>query len=154
MEIRDSFGEFLPGLGLERTRDALAKYVEIRWPYGRRKAVMKEWDLNEDEARSVISGRASWATWDKIVNHHNGRWAVIFPVYGALFDEAAEHFIQARRKAHADHAERLGALVGDWWPLGADRNSFDPNRDRRGDQRDGTSPHRAAEGARRQAGKN
>lgn len=39
MGIRASFGENLPGLGLQRTRDALARMVELRWPYGRRKAV-------------------------------------------------------------------------------------------------------------------
>jgi hypothetical protein len=121
MEIRDSFGESLPLFDLERTRDALAKMVELRWPRGRRKSVMAEWGLNDDEARSVCTGRASWQTWDKIVRHPRGGWAVIFPVYGALLNETAEHFIIEKRKAHADHAARLGALVGDWWALGADR---------------------------------
>jgi hypothetical protein len=123
MEIRDCFGEKLPLLNLDRTRDALAAMVERRWPSGRRKAVMKEWDLSDDEARSVCSGRCSWATFDKIITHKRGGWRVLFPVFGALLDETAEHFIVRERKAHAEHAKRLGALVGDWWPMAADRDA-------------------------------
>lgn len=126
MEIRDSFGDFLPNLGLQRTRDALAKMVELKWPYSRRKAVMKEWDLNDEEARSVCSGRASWSTFDKIIAHKRGGWAVLFPIFGALLDQTAEQFIIRERAAHAEHAARLGALVGDWWPLAPDRTG-DPS---------------------------
>lgn len=135
MDVRDSFGENLPGFELQRSRDALAKYAELRWPYGRRKGVMKEWDLSDDEARSVCTGRASWATFDKIVFHKRGGWGVLFPIFAALLDQTAEQFIIEKRKAHAEHAERLGALVGDWWPLGADRASsparVDPTRPER-----------------------
>lgn len=143
MEIRDGFGEFLPGMGIERTRDALAKYAELRWPMGRRKAVMKEWGLNDDEARSVCSGRASWATFDKIVSHKkNGGWAVLFPIFGALLDQTADNFIIEKRKAHADHAARLGALVGDWWPLAADRTGGAPDGDRTSTERSRPSGRR------------
>lgn len=122
MQIRDYFGENFPMFGdLERTRDALAAYVAHRWPTGRRKAVSKEWDLTDEEARSVCSGRASWSTFDKIIFHKRGRWSVLFPVFGALLDETAEHFIIEKRKAHAEHAQRLGALVGDPWLVRHDR---------------------------------
>lgn len=114
-------GESFPLFTIDkRTRDALAAYCAHRWPAGRRKAVMREWGLTEDEARSVCSGRASWATFDKIVFHKRGRWTVLFPIFGAMLDETAEHFIVSQRKAHAEQAQRLGALVGDWWPLAAD----------------------------------
>lgn len=142
LEIRDSFGEFLPNMGLSRTRDALAKMVELRWPYSRRKAVMKEWDLNDEEARSVCTGRASWATFDKIVSHKRGGWAVLFPIFGALLDQTAEQFIIRERTAHAEHAARLGALVGDYWPLGPNR-SGDPTG------RPGKRPERAEPADRR-----
>lgn len=123
MEIRDGFGENLPAFELRRARDALAQYASSRWPYGRRKQVAREWDLNEDEARSVCTGHASWATFDKIVMHKRGGWSVLFPIFAALLDQTAEQFIIEKRKAHAEHAERLGALVGDWWPLDAVRRA-------------------------------
>lgn len=116
MKIRDVFGENLPGLDLQRTRDALAAYVALRWPVGRRKAVMKEWGLNEDEARSVTGGRASWATFDKIVFHPRGGWAVLFPIFGALLNQTASAFLRDESRRHAEHAQRLGALVGDFRP--------------------------------------
>lgn len=126
MAFRLHFGESFPLLTVDkRTRDVLAAYVANRWPAGRRKAVMREWDLTDDEARSVCSGRASWQTFDKIVFHKRGRWAVLFPIFGALLDETAEHFIIEQRTAHADHARRLGALVGDPW-LVPDRRHSDP----------------------------
>lgn len=128
MKIRDCFGESFPMFGeLDRTRDALAAYAAHRWPTGRRKSVRQEWDLTDDEARSVCSGRASWQTFDKIIFHKRGRWAVLFPVFGALLDETAEHFIVETRKAHADHAQRLGALVGDWWPMASDPRPDPPD---------------------------
>lgn len=113
MEIRDSFGENLPGFGLDRTRDALSKYAEIRWPHGRRKAVRIEWDLNEDEARSVCTGRASWQTFDKIVRHRNGGWPVLFAVFGALLDETADQFINNERRRHVERAQTLRAVARD-----------------------------------------
>jgi hypothetical protein len=129
MEIRDAVGEKFPIFGdLDRTRDALSAYAEHRWPLGRRKAVMREWDLTDDEARSVCTGRASWQTFDKIISHKRGRWAVLFPIFGALLDETAEHFISQARNAHAQRAERLGALVGDPWLLRHDRRPNPPDR--------------------------
>lgn len=151
VEIRDSFGESFPLFDLERTRDALAKYVELRWPRGRRNAVAREWALSDDEARPVCSGHASWATFDKIIRHKRGGWSIIFPVFGALLNETAEHFIMEKRKAHAEHAERLGALVGDWWPMGPDRHSADPGSGRVAADRVGASSRRATEEDRRQS---
>ena len=130
MKIRDCFGESFPMFGeLDRTRDALAAYVTNRWPTGRRKSVAKEWDLNDDEARSVCSGRCSWATFDKIISHKRGRWSVLLPVFGALLDETVEHHIITTRKEHAEHALRLGALVGDFGPWGHDRSFGSPDGD-------------------------
>lgn len=121
MEVRDSFGEKFPMFDAPGVRDALATYALLRWPSGRRKAVMKEWGLSDDEARSVCSGKCSWATFEKIVFHKRGGWTVLFPIFGAALDQTAEQHIIQVRKAHAEHAERLGALVGDWWPLSRPR---------------------------------
>jgi len=144
MEIRDVFGENLPGLDLQRTRDALAAYVGVRWPVGRRKAVMKEWGLNEDEARSVATGRASWATFDKIIFHPRGGWSVLFPIFGALLNQSASAFLRNESRRHAEHASRLGALVGDFRPRAAPGRSVpsgvagEPDRRlRNGDRRAG-----------------
>lgn len=113
MEIRDCFGENLPGLGLDRTRDALAKYVEIRWPTGRRKMVAREWGLTDDEARSVCTGRASWQTFDKIIQHPQGGWPVLFAIFGALLDETADQFINNERRRHVERAQTLRAVARD-----------------------------------------
>lgn len=124
MEIRDCFGENLPGFGLDRTRDALAKYVEIRWPTGRRKMVAREWGLNDDEARSVCTGRASWQTFDKIIQHPQGGWPVLFAIFGALLDETADQFINNERRRHVERAQTLRAVA-------RDIRSFAPVSDRR-----------------------
>lgn len=137
MAFRHHFGESFPLLAVDkRARDALAAYVAFRWPHARRKSVMREWDLTEDEARSVCAGRCSWGTFDKIIFHKRGRWSVLFPVFGALLDETAEHFIVQQRKAHAEHAQRLGALLGDPWLLRPDRPADSPDAsDEVGDRR-------------------
>lgn len=124
MEIRDCFGENLPGFGLERTRDALAKYVELRWPTSRRKRVGIEWSLSDDEARSVCTGRASWQTFDKIARHPNGGWPILFAVFGALLDETADQFINNERRRHVERAQTLRTVA-------RDLRSFAPVPDRR-----------------------
>lgn len=145
MAVRDCFGEKLPLLNLDRTRDALAAYVEHRWPVGRRKSVMREWDLSDDEARSVCTGRCSWATWDKIMTHKNGRWEVILPVIGALLDEPIEHHLIETRRTYVEHAARLGAIVGGFGSL-SDRRSFvHPDAGGATDRRRGVVRDRAAE---------
>lgn len=149
MEIRDYFGEKFPMLTLPGVRDALATYASLRWPTGRRKSVSREWGLNGDEARAVCSGRCSWATFEKIVFHERGGWAVLFPVFGAALNQTAEHFILTQRKAHAEHAERLGALVGDWWSVAADRPADHPRRSVPRAERDDARRADGPEGPRR-----
>jgi len=144
MDLRHHLGETFPLLSLDkRTRDALASYVAHRWPTGRRKAVMREWELNDDEARSVCAGRASWATFDKILFHKRGGWEVLFPIFGTLLDQTAEQFIVQKRKAHAEHAQRLGALVGDPWLVPRARRPDPPDRPDDLDERPRTFRRRA-----------
>lgn len=127
MAIRDYLGETFPLFPYDaRTRDALAAYCARRWPSARRQSVAREWSLSADEARSVVEGKASWATWDKIIFHKRGRWIVLLPIFGALLNETVEHHIIKTRKEHAEHAQRLGALVGDPW-LVPGRRPADPN---------------------------
>ena len=68
MTVFSNDGDFLPRLGLDRSiADALAVYVQQSFPpLGRRKAVAKEWGLGTEEARTVIEGRPSKATLDRI----------------------------------------------------------------------------------------
>lgn len=114
MEILGGGGEFLPTLSLDRqTADALAKYVQLRWPVGRRKAVMAEWGLSSEEARSVIEGLASKRVIDRIWKHPNGGWPVVMPVLGAVIGHGVEEFLQNERRKHVELARRSGALVRD-----------------------------------------
>lgn len=115
MEILGRDGAFYPTLPLTRqTRDALAKYCELRWPRGRRNAVEKEWNLTPEQARSVCEGTASATTIDRIWKHKNGGWAVAFPVLGAVIDQTADQFIEHQRRIHLEAASRLRGLGRDY----------------------------------------
>jgi hypothetical protein len=114
MEILGSRGEFFPSLGLARqTRDALARYVALRWPTGRRKAVAAEFGLTPDEARSVCEATASAATIDKIWKSPAGGWSVLLPVMGAVVGQTIEDFHHQELKNHAAQARRHASLVRD-----------------------------------------
>lgn len=114
MEILGSDGAGRPILSLERaTRDALSKYVTLRWPTGRRKAVEREWSLTPDEARGVCEATASAATIDKIWKHKKGGWLVAFPVLGAVIGQGADDFLLVERRKYVELARRSGAVVRD-----------------------------------------
>lgn len=100
MTVFSNDGDFLPRLGLDRSiADALAVYVQQSFPaLGRRKAVAKEWGLGTEEARTVIEGRPSKATLDRIFKHPNGGWRVILPVMGAVVGQTADAFIIAEKQ--------------------------------------------------------
>lgn len=104
MTIYSNDGDFLPRLGLDRSMaDALAVYVQQTFPsLGRRKAVAKEWGLGSEEARTVIEGRPSKATLDRIWKHPNGGWRVILPVMGAVVGQTADAFILNEKRRLAD----------------------------------------------------
>ena len=110
-------GDFSPRLGLDRSMaDALAVYVQQTFPpLGRRKAVANEWGLGTEEARTVIEGRPSRATLDRIFKHRNGGWRVILPVMGAVVGQTADAFIiqEKQRLAHERQSfeERENRLV-------------------------------------------
>lgn len=103
MTIYSNDGDFLPRLGLDRSMaDALAIYVQQTFPaLGRRKAVAKEWGLGTEEARTVIEGRPSKATLDRIWKHPNGGWHVIIPVMGAVVGQSVDAFIIREREKSA-----------------------------------------------------
>lgn len=118
MEILGSDGAGRPILSLERaTRDAMAKYVALRWPVGRRKAVEREWGLTVDEARAVCEATAGTATIDKIWKHNNGGWRVAFPVLGAVIGQGADDFLLSERRKNVELARRGGAVVRDFRAL-------------------------------------
>lgn len=111
MTIYSNDGDFLPRLGLDRSiADALAVYVQQSFPsLGRRKAVAMEWGLGTEEARTVIEGRPSKATLDRIFKHPNGGWRVILPVMGAVVGQTADAFIIAEQKRLANERREYEA---------------------------------------------
>lgn len=122
MTVFSNDGDFLPRLGLDRSiTDALAVYVQQSFPaLGRRKAVAKEWGLGTEEARTVIEGRPSKATIDRIFKHPNGGWRVILPVMGAVVGQTADAFLIAEQKRLTHEREqkereeqRLGQMARD-----------------------------------------
>ncbi len=122
MTVFSKDGDFLPRLGLDRSiADALAVYVQQSFPpLGRRKAVATEWGLGTEEARTVIEGRPSKATLDRIFKHPNGGWRVILPVMGAVVGQSADAFILAEQKRLANERHeyevreaRLGQMARD-----------------------------------------
>lgn len=115
-------GDFSPRLGLDRSMaDALAVFVQQAFPpLGRRKAVAVEWGLGLEEARTVIEGRPSKATLDRIFKHPNGGWRVILPVMGAVVGQTADAFIlnekrklENERKSFEERENRLVEMVRD-----------------------------------------
>lgn len=109
-------------LQLDRaTADALAVFCQQAFPaQGRRKAVSREWDLRDDEARAVIEGTASKATLDRIWKHPSGGWRVLLPVMGAVIGQTADAFIiqeQERlaneRREQEAREKRLGEMARD-----------------------------------------
>lgn len=149
LEISHGKRESQRKLGLDKaTRDALADYCRRRWQAGTAKAAAREWDLSTDEGRGVVAGRASQTTIDKIIKHPRGGWAVLLPVLGEVIGHGVDAFIHEQRKAHADHAERLGALVGGRRPMAADRSFDHPDIDRVTDHGRRRLTDRAAEGRR------
>lgn len=125
MEILGRDGERCPILPLTRaTRDALARYVAISAPNGRRKWAEAEWDLTPDQARAVVEATASAATIDHIWKHPNGGWAVLLPVMGAVIGQELDDFIKSERKKHAEQARRSNALGRDLRALAAGRTRF------------------------------
>jgi hypothetical protein len=118
MEILGWDGENSPTLPFTRaTRDALAKYCELRWPNGRRKAVCKEWDLTSDEARSICEATASVTTIEKVWKHPRGQWEVAIPVLGAVIGVHLDAHLEAKRRQSDERTRRLGTLVRDISPF-------------------------------------
>jgi hypothetical protein len=114
VEILGSEGAFCPSLGLARqTRDALARYVALRWPTDRRKSVAAEFGLSRDEARSVCEATASATTIDKIWKSPRGGWSVLLPVMGAVIGQTIEDFHQQEVRNHAAQARRHASLARD-----------------------------------------
>lgn len=115
MSILANDGDFFPSLGLARqTRDALARYVQLRWPVGTRKAVAKEFGLSLEAARTVCEARASDTTIDMIWKHPNGGWAVAVPILGAVIGRSIEDFHKQEAREHAAQARRHASLARDW----------------------------------------
>lgn len=120
MEILGWDGESSANLGLpftRATRDALAKYCELRWPNGRRKAVGKEWGLTPAEAKSIVEATASVTTIERVWKHPRGGWEVALPVMGAVIGTHLDQHLEVQRRKSDDRARRLSSLARDISPL-------------------------------------
>lgn len=114
MEIFDGVGGRRPLPRLPRElRKAIATYVAIHAPRGRRKWAEERWGLTSDQARSVCDGTASLSTLQVIFKHPNGGWALLIPVMGAVIGQELDDFIQDERKRHVEDALRSDALGRD-----------------------------------------
>lgn len=126
VEILGSNGVDRPSLMLLRqTRDALAKYCELRWPVGRRKAVERAWGLTPDEARGVCEATASATTIDKVWKHPDGGWLVVLPVLAAVIGHSVDDFLANERRKHVALAQRHRSMVRDLRALAPDRADAD-----------------------------
>lgn len=122
MGILTNDGGSNPLLLLDRqSRDALATYVNLRWPVGTRKAVAKEFGLSIDAARTVCEGTPSQTTIDKIWKSPRGGWRVALPILGAVIGQSIEDFYQQEAKEHAAQARRHASLARDLRALRSSR---------------------------------
>ncbi|MFN3858146.1 MAG: hypothetical protein ACK4RV_10370 [Caulobacter sp.] len=109
-EIVGHDGGNLPILSLSRqTKDALAAYCQRRWPTGRRKAIAREWDLSDDQARSVVEAKPSGTTIDQIWKHPRGGWRVLLPVMGAVIGKPLHEHLRAEIAVVSREQEELEA---------------------------------------------
>lgn len=93
-------------------RDALADLCRQRWPSGAAKQAAREWDLSLDEARGVVAGRASLATYEKIIKSPRG-FLVGLHVLESVTGESVAHFfseqlrLAAKANQDAEQHEQL-----------------------------------------------
>lgn len=132
MNICANEGDFPSFSMLDRqSRDALARYVSLRWPIGARKAVAKEFGLSIEAARTVCEGNPSQTTIDKIWKSPRGGWRVALPVLGAVIGQTIEDFYSQEAKAHAEQARRHASLARDLRALRAPRAGLGAELDAR-----------------------
>lgn len=110
-------------LALDRhRRDALATYAEIEAAKHDKPAqqwVRETWGLKDYEAKHLLRGNASEATWERILKSkgRHGGWAVALPIIGAVIgQDVADHFAAERdriadeRARHEAEEARITAL--------------------------------------------
>lgn len=105
MPLSPVFGARRPGLFRKTTRDALADLVAERYRgAGKRKRLMRDFGLTEDQARAVIEGSGSQAALDAMLD--KGRWELALELLAIRF---GEHVTQHLAREAARHAERAQA---------------------------------------------
>lgn len=112
MEIRAVDGDFLANR-ISGLADGMAQYVRNRRPVGTRKEVMAAWRLSPEEARTIVEGRASKATVERVFHKSRGGWSVSLAVIGAVVGERLDEHLSRERKAHEEQAARMAALARD-----------------------------------------
>lgn len=117
LENSPRFGPKQPRLfKRDRLRDVLSDTLSQQHPApGRRKAIGKRFDLNNDEARSAVEGSPSPTTLDKI--WREGGWPLVIEVFGAFLGERLDQHLARERERHEQQAEQIGELVRDFRSL-------------------------------------
>jgi hypothetical protein len=100
-------------------RDVLAEYLRRRWPSGTVKHAAREFDLSMDRAREAVAGRVSLTTLERIFKR--GGFAVALPILADVIGQSLARYFRELREAHDEQGDRIAALVGDRWSVGADR---------------------------------
>lgn len=112
VEIPRKKREFQRKLGLDKGfADALRDYAVRRWPAGTAKLAAREWDLSVDEGRALVAGKASKTTVEKCVKRAGLLVGIL--LLEEVTGERLADFYREKRSEHAEHAQRLAALVGD-----------------------------------------
>ncbi len=102
----------------DRMGDALADICQERWHLGRRKAVAREWNLSDEQARAVCEGAASKATLELIFQHDRGGWPLVLEVFARVIGEGLDQHLSRERAAHEKRAARLATVARDLRALG------------------------------------
>lgn len=110
MEIRRNEREIQHKIALDMpSREALAAYCRRQWPEHTAKSVARAFNLTVDEARSVVAGRASSATMDRVWKA--GGWSLILSVMASVVGQSFDDFIAMEKKRlrdeRRDSEERL-----------------------------------------------
>lgn len=112
----------IPEFGIE---NALASIVRRRWPAQTVLRIEREWDLTNGEARGVLYGYASRATFNKILRPRRGGFVarlkafalgveIVAAVTEVAFDQFLEHEsarLRDEQKQAATHGQRIGEVV-------------------------------------------
>ena len=102
-------------------REAVANHLRRKFPTSAAKNTARHYRMSLDQARHAVNGHGSIAAIETIFMV--GGWSDALPIVGAVIGQAVENYLIQQRKAHAENAARLGAIISGHWSVAADRNA-------------------------------